>query len=161
MATPSFFTRALPFRRQPQSSGATAGRHRQATLQPSAFTVFGFRLLHPTTSRYQLRVDEIRVRDLFTELPHSMASETDSDAPRSPPRKKAKVKSEDSLKCHICYTEIDGPYIKPCRSCKKPQCYDCVKNQWLAALSDHERMPVRCCSRIMYHDVAKDILPAA
>lgn len=159
MATTSLFTRALPFRRQP--GGATTGRHRQAAFDSPTFTVLGFRLINSATSPYQSRINEIRVRDLFAEIPDPMALEADNNSETSPPRKKAKIASEREPKCRICYTEIDGPYVKPCRFCKKPQCFDCIKNEWLAALSDHERMPVRCCSRIVYHNVAEGILPPA
>ena len=155
MSCPAFFTNVLALR-QPS-------RHYTRTTRiasPTSFTVFGFRI-DSTPSQYQTLVSEIRNQEQF---PFTMAPTLDIDNDARPPRKKAKlVDNAPKLHCRICYSELTDEefWIVPCRTCKKPTCFECVKGQWLAALSDHERMPVRCCQKVVYHDAAKDILPSA
>ncbi len=154
----------LPLRRQRDGTGRrdeqTAPSPNLHTGSSSSFTVLGFRPIDPATSRYQTRISEIRMQEQF---PFTMAPSFDLHEDGPPLRKKAKtVDSEPNIECRVCFSPIDdASYVTPCRTCRKPICFECIKGQWLAALSDHERMPVRCCGRVVYHDVAKNILPPA
>lgn len=82
------------------------------------------------------------------------------DSDISPPRKRLKKEQPpEKLTCRICFTELDGLYSTPCRQCKGPRCYDCLKAHFRTAMRDIERMPVTCCGYVMHHEVAKGVLP--
>jgi IBR domain, a half RING-finger domain len=170
MSRPSFFTRLLPPRLQPDQS-STPGRRRRYQPGPvfsnptNSFIVHGFRAINPSTSEYHSLINQLRITE---EFPFSVAPmveiSVDGDGNEARPLKKLKTDKDvkiPTLKCGFCYSDLQGPYLRPCRNCEKPLCVDCVRSHWEAALGDHERMPARCCSRILYHDVAKGILPPA
>ena len=183
MSLPSFFHRLLPHRRQ-------AGRRHQAA-PASSFTVLGFHLRDTSAATHQYLVEPSRnpeeqvaltdyslpINDNFEAAIRNFARDTETQSDRlnlqitmppgsdtiqnSPPRKRVKFASEPKLKCRICFEDIEGEYLTPCTTCKRPQCFNCITGQWSAALNDREQMPARCCSKILYHEVAKDILPPA
>lgn len=89
-----------------------------------------------------------------------MATATATATAEGPPPKKQK--REDKMTCHFCsdaISEIDC--VRPCRHCSSAICYDCLEKTFEIALKDHERMPARCCDRVLYPGVAADILPPA
>ncbi|KAL6249875.1 hypothetical protein RBB50_003731 [Rhinocladiella similis] len=63
------------------------------------------------------------------------------------------------LKCSICMVEFgcSAPAV-PCRRCKFPRCFDCLKADFKAAMEDMDRMPLRCCNTIIHHETAREIL---
>lgn len=74
------------------------------------------------------------------------------------------VKKEptDALKCRICMTEFqDSARVVPCLQCKAPRCHDCLKADFKAAMEDMDRMPLRCCEKVIHFDTARGILSPA
>jgi len=82
-----------------------------------------------------------------------------SDDGRPCKRRKHDDRDSTKLACNICFEDINGPYSTPCRQCKKPRCYECVKKQFVMAIRDHEEMPARCCGSVLHHEVSRQILP--
>jgi hypothetical protein len=65
----------------------------------------------------------------------------------------------EKIVCLICDHTIRRNYFcRPCRKCKEPWCYECIRNLFASAIKDSERMPARCCQNVIHHGVAKDIL---
>ena len=142
----SCFTRFLPrFRNEDQD-----GQLRSTTSRSR----FHFGRLRPT-----LHSDTRNSRASITSVLDAMTIDTDDSVP---PRKKQKTKeSEKPLNCRICRSRVGDAYLKPCRRCKQPICFTCIRGLFAAAMSDHERMPVRCCGHVTYHNVLKDLVPQA
>ncbi|KAK5223837.1 hypothetical protein LTR99_007860 [Exophiala xenobiotica] len=79
-------------------------------------------------------------------------------------RSKKRAKKDETsgkLQCKICFTDLEGAYSVPCRRCKAPRCHDCLERDFKVSMTDMDRMPVKCCTTVMHHEVAKGILPPA
>lgn len=87
----------------------------------------------------------------------------DDEQPSVVRSKKRAKKDETSgkLQCKICFTDLEDAYSVPCRRCKAPRCHDCLERDFKVSMTDMDRMPVRCCTTVMHHEVAKGILTAA
>ena len=121
-----------------------------------------------TTSRSNFRFRRFRApfhshnRDSRVSINGVLDAMTIDTEDNVPPRKKQKTKESDKpLTCRICHSPVGDAYLKPCRRCRQPTCYTCIKGLFAAAMSDHERMPVRCCGHVTYHNVLKDLVPQA
>ncbi|KAK4939400.1 hypothetical protein LTR10_020297 [Elasticomyces elasticus] len=81
------------------------------------------------------------------------------------PRKRAKTMfvPDTPPVCKICFCEFphNEPYSTPCRRCKEPCCYNCLKEDFQHAMNNMTRFPVKCCSTVVHHEVARGILSAA
>ncbi|KAK5070897.1 hypothetical protein LTR51_006909 [Lithohypha guttulata] len=87
------------------------------------------------------------------------------DYDTQPARKRPKLEESPAIplpECRICSEKIedDKTYSRPCYYCQAVWCYDCLRNQFSASLSDQERFPARCCGRVLHFDVAKDVISA-
>ena len=142
----SCFTRFLPrFRNADQDGQAPSTTSRSN---------FRFRRFRPSILSHNQDS-----RTLINSVLDAMTIDTEDAVP---PRKKQKTKKpDDCLTCRICHSPVGDAYLKPCRRCKQPTCYNCIKGLFAAAMSDHERMPVRCCGHVTYHNVLKDLVPQA
>ena len=58
--------------------------------------------------------------------------------------------------CTIC-TEVkrDEELLKPCRRCEDHWCHGCIRTFFIGATWDCDRMPARCCQKVMHHGIAK------
>lgn len=66
---------------------------------------------------------------------------------------------DEKLVCLICANKIKKDrFCRPCRKCKEPWCYECIRNLFTNAIKDSERMPARCCQNVIHHAVAKGVL---
>ena len=80
------------------------------------------------------------------------------------PRKRAKTLFvPDTTVCKICFCNFPykESYSTPCTRCKEPCCYNCVKGDFQHAMNDMTRLPVKCCSTVVHHEVARGILSTA
>ena len=140
----SCFTRFLPRFRDTDQAGQSC-----STASRSSFHLGRFR---PT-----LRPRTRNNRASITSTLDAMTIDTEDTVP---PRKKQKTKESDThLTCRICRSRVGDAYLKPCRRCRQPTCYTCIKGLFAAAMSDHERMPIRCCGHVVYHNVLRDLVP--
>ncbi|KAI1610547.1 hypothetical protein EDD36DRAFT_328567 [Exophiala viscosa] len=92
---------------------------------------------------------------------HVTEPSRDSD---TAPRKRAKTMPMTGMTvCKICFCEFPNnePFSTPCRRCKEPCCYNCLKEDFQHAMNDMTRFPVKCCSTVVHHEVARGILSAA
>ncbi|KAK5089050.1 hypothetical protein LTR05_003274 [Lithohypha guttulata] len=93
------------------------------------------------------------------------ADSNGQDHDTQPARKRPKLEESPAIplpECRICSEKIedDKTYSRPCYYCQAVWCYDCLRNQFSASLSDQERFPARCCGRVLHFDVAKDVISA-
>ena len=98
--------------------------------------------------------------DLQPNRPMS-TSETPSPERQGDHQVNRKSIKDTGLECRIC-ANIAPPTrtSRPCRKCKEPWCHDCIRNLFMTATQDLERMPARCDHKVMHHNVAKDIVTA-
>ena len=61
--------------------------------------------------------------------------------------------------CTIC-TEAKGveELLKPCPRCQELWCHGCIRTFFIGATWDSDRMPARCCHKVMHHGIAKGIV---
>ena len=147
------FTRLLPRRARQSPPGGDVPH--AASLVTRAF-----RRIDNSIIRYQTRQEDRRFQEVWpfnVDNFNPDIGEMDSDSHRD---KRVKVEEPPTkpLTCCICCNEVDGTYLQPCMDCKKPYCYDCVRRQFSMALKNREQMPLKCCRKIFYHQVAQQVV---
>ncbi|ETN45634.1 uncharacterized protein HMPREF1541_09466 [Cyphellophora europaea CBS 101466] len=155
---------ALTSQRTNQASTSTSARHAGRTFlftNPLNLNLnFLTNRFSKSTSLGPPLLDDLHAAGLTFDTMTLADDEEASSLPRK--RLKRSPFQGKTLTCDFCTDAIENEeYLRPCRHCKSTLCYNCVEHTFTIALSDHERMPARCCDRVLYPGVATGVLEPA
>lgn len=152
----------VDFRSSPEAANALHFQP-QLTISGHIYTVAPFFDTNMDNTPADTLFEPLEQRDRAQAPPPQMSTGTSPPSHERRPRKRLRKQPPKPPKpqCKVCYTDLEGLYSTPCRKCKSPRCYDCLKREFGVAMMHLERMPVICCGTIMHYEVVNKLLPTA
>jgi hypothetical protein len=152
----------VDFRTSPEAANAL-DLHPQLTYNGQSYPVSPFFDANMNNTPGDTLFEPLEQRDRAQAPPPQGSTVTSTPSLERRPRKRLRKEPPKPPKpqCKVCFTELEGLYSTPCRKCKSPRCYDCLKREFGIAMTDLERMPVVCCGTVVHYEVVNKLLPTA